>query len=324
MEAISDSEAETSEDPLRRHVGVIGLGQMGRGIAANLDRAGLLRAAYDVAPDAFDRSGLSRDVENALPVEIAEICDVILLVLPSSVEIEACMEGDDGLLSVSRDAQVLVDLTTSYPSDTARLAARADEVGRAYVDCGMTGGAAGADTGTLTLMIGGADGDVERVRPVLDHIASKIFHVGPSTSGHKLKLIHNMILHTVFFATSEGCRAAEQAGLDLEKVIEVFNAGNARSFITEVRFPRHIISGRFDGRSYVGTLAKDLGMATRFVDEIGAPAAYGPFTSHLLDKAVAAGRGGDDFTLIYRYIDDLLAGERIGMSRQSASREEPE
>jgi 3-hydroxyisobutyrate dehydrogenase len=281
---------------------------MGRGIAANLDRAGVLRAAFDIAPQAFDRAGLSADVACAPPAEVGRLCDTVLFVLPASPEIESCLTGPSGLLSTTREGQVLVDLTTSYPADTIRLARMAAEAGRAYVDCGMTGGAAGADAGTLTLMAGGDVDAVERVRPALEKIASKIFHVGPSGAGHTLKLIHNMVLHTVFLATCEGCRAAERAGLDLAKVIEVFNAGNARSFITETRFPRHILSGTFDGRSTVSNLAKDLRMATRFVRETGAPARFGPLTSALLDEAVSAGMTGDDFTLLYRRLDELIEG----------------
>ncbi len=293
----------------RRSVGVIGLGQMGRGIAGNLDRAGLLRAATDTDPEAFGRARLSALAAQIPPTEIGGICDTVLFVVPASPEIEACLSGPDGVLSRRNAGQVLVDLTTSYPADTLRLARMAADAGRAYVDCGMTGGAAGADAGTLTLMAGGDAEIVERVRPVLEKIAARIFHVGPSGAGHTLKLVHNMVLHTVFLATCEGCRLAERAGIDLEKAIEVFNAGNARSFVTEVRFPKHILSGAFDGRSTVSNLAKDLGMAARFARETGAPARYGPLTSALLDSAVAEGMGGEDFTLLYRRIDALLAGE---------------
>jgi 3-hydroxyisobutyrate dehydrogenase len=304
-----------STSDARQSVGVIGLGQMGRGIAANLDRAGLLRAVFDIDPEACGRAGLGADVARLPPSEIGKACDTVLLVVPASPQIESCLRGSDGLLAPRDDRQVLVDLTTSYPADTLRLARMAEQAGRAYLDCGMTGGAAGADAGTLTLMAGGEGQAVERARPVLETIASRIFHVGASGAGHALKLVHNMVLHSVFLATCEGCRVAECAGIDLEKVIEVFNAGNARSFITEIRFPRHILSGTFDGRSTVSNLAKDVGMAARFAREIGAPARYGPLTSALLDKAIENGMGREDFTRLYRRIDELLeakARERSG------------
>ena len=288
-----------------RNVGVVGLGQMGRGIARNLDRADILRCAHDLAGSMFAEAGLSAAVGDVPPAEMAALCDVILFVVPASPQIESSL---DGVLAASRPDQILVDLTTSYPADTLRLAEKARSAGRGYIDCGMTGGAAGAAAGTLTLMAGGDPDVMARVRPVLDAIAAKVFHVGRSGSGHTLKLLHNMVLHTTFLATCEGCLAAERAGLDLGAVIEVFNAGNARSFVSEVRFPRHILSGTFDGNSYVGTLAKDLGMAARYVAEIGAPAAYGPLTSRLLDEAVAQGLAREDFTRLYEHYEELFAG----------------
>ena len=307
------SHLQTSD--ARRSVGVIGLGQMGRGIAANLGRAGLLRAVFDIDPEAWGRTGLAADVGWLSPSEIGNVCQTVLFVVPASPQIESCLGGPDGLLVQRHDRQVLVDLTTSYPADTLRLARMAEQAGRAYLDCGMTGGAAGADAGALTLMTGGDSDVLERVRPVLETIASRIFHVGASGAGHALKLVHNMVLHSVFLATCEGCRLAERAGIDPEKAIEVMNAGNARSFITEIRFPRHILSGTFDGRSTVSNLAKDLKMAARLAREIGAPARYGRLACALLDEAVETGMGKEDFTRLYHRIDELIeeeARERSG------------
>lgn len=251
------------------NVGVIGLGQMGRGIAANLDKAGVLAAVWDVAVAARARQ-FSHEVSIAGSREMSARCDAIIFVVPTSKEIAANLDGPDGILGVERPGQVLVDLTTSDPERTRALAASATKHGRVYLDGGMTGGAAGADAGTLTLMMGGDEAALARVRPALDAIAKRVFLVGPSGAGHTLKLIHNMVVHTNFLAACEACRMAEDAGLDLTAVIDVFNAGNARSFITEQRFPNHILSGRFDGRSTVSNLAKDLAMAASYADARGA------------------------------------------------------
>ena len=286
------------------NVGVIGLGQMGRGIAANLSRAGLLRAAWDPAPAARDFP-FCRDISFAAGRDMATQCDVVIFVVPTSREIAANLEGPDGLLATDHPGQVIVDLTTSYPTRTKELAQAASAAGRAYLDGGMTGGAAGADAGTLTLMLGGEPQTLERVRPALAAIAKKIFLVGPSGAGHTLKLIHNMVLHTTFLATSEGCRMAEDAGIDLASAIDVFNAGNARSFVSECRFPNHILSGRFDGRSTVSNLAKDLAMAATYADEYGERAPYTHLTAGLLKRAMDAGWGAEDFTTIYPRLKDL-------------------
>jgi 3-hydroxyisobutyrate dehydrogenase len=281
---------------------------MGRGIARNLDRAGRLLAAWDVNEAARAGADLSAAVALAPPSEFGD-ARFVIFVVPGSAQIEDVLGGQGGLLERPHHGQVLVDLTTSHPAATRALAAQARASGREYVDCGMTGGARGADAGTLTLMAGGAAEIVVQCRPVLDRIAAKVIYIGEAGSGHAMKLIHNMICHTIFFATSEGCLLAEQLGIPLETAVSVLNAGNARSFISEQRFPNHIVSGTFDGRSTVSNLAKDLKMAATFADEAGMPGPYGALTADLLARAMAEGLGEQDFTTLYRHLTELMAAK---------------
>jgi 3-hydroxyisobutyrate dehydrogenase len=281
---------------------VVGLGAMGGGVAAKLDAAGSLHAVWDAHPPALDayRGGAARGLA------AVAACDAILLVVPGSAEIEALL--DEGL-AAGPPGRVLVDLTTSAPDATRRLAARAGEAGLRYLDAGMSGGAAGAAAGRLTLMVGGAEEALAQARPLLETIAARIFHVGPTGAGHAMKLAHNMVCHTIFLATAEGCRAAERAGVPLARAIEVMNAGNARSFVSERRFPDHIVSGTFDGRSRVANLAKDLAMAEAMFDDLGQPAPYVGLTASLLAAATGLGMAEEDFTRLYPAYD-LLADAR--------------
>jgi 3-hydroxyisobutyrate dehydrogenase len=287
--------------------GLVGLGNMGGGIARRLAEAGLLHAAWDASPAQIDRVGLDDYTRRDL-AGVAE-ADIVLFAVPGSAEIARLFEG--GLLD-GPAGRVLVDLTTSEPEATRRLAARAEAAGAAYLDAGMTGGAAAAEAGSLTLMIGGAEAALDRARPVLEAIAARLFHVGPSGAGHTMKLVHNMICHTIFLATVEGCRAAERAGIPLERAVEVLNAGNARSFVSERRFPDHIVSGRFDGRSHVGNLAKDLAMAARLFHGLGQPSAYVTLTADLLADAQRAGLAGEDFTRLFLEYDRLVGSQDLG------------
>ena len=170
----------------------------------------------------------------------------------------------------------------------------------------MTGGAKAADAGTITLMVGGSQTIVEACRPMLGLIAGKLFHVGETGTGHAMKLIHNMICHTIFLATSEGGLLAESLGIPLETAIAVINAGNARSFVSEQRFPNHIIPRTFDGRSRTSNLAKDLAMAADFARESGQPGAYGALTARLLDQAMQQGLGEQDFTTLYQHLAQIM------------------
>lgn len=289
-------------------VGVIGLGQMGGGVARNLARAGLLRSVWDVAPSALAPFE-ARDASPvaASPGALAKRCDVVIFVVPSSTEIEACLDGPDGLLSDASADQVLIDLTTSHPDDTRRLALKVEEARRAYLDAGMSGGAQAADEGQLALMFGGDADAFARCTPALEAIANmdKVFHVGPSGAGHAMKLVHNMICHTIFMATAEGCRVAEKAGIDLATAVDVINNGNARSFVSEFRFPRHILSGNWDARSRVANLEKDLAMGVAMAGSLGATAAFSGQTLALLERAVKQGMSDLDFSRLYQEFDRL-------------------
>jgi 3-hydroxyisobutyrate dehydrogenase len=293
---------ENREATPMRDVAVVGLGQMGRGIAGNLDRGGRLAAAWDSSPEALQRAGLSDAVKLAEPGAVDGL-RAILFVVPGSAEIRAVLDG--GLLSQPHQGQVLIDLTTSHPTATREIAAQAKAAGRDYIDGGMTGGAKAADAGTITLMVGGNPAVVEACRPLLGLIAGKVFHVGETGTGHAMKLIHNMICHTIFLATSEGCRLAESVGIPLETAIAVINAGNARSFVSEQRFPNHIISRTFDGRSRTANLAKDLAMAADFAREEGQPGPYGALTAGLLARAMQQGLGEKDFTTLYQHFAEI-------------------
>ena len=170
----------------------------------------------------------------------------------------------------------------------------------------MSGGAIGADFGKMALMVGGADDAVAACRPVFDAIAGTVTHVGPSGAGHTIKLLHNMVCHTNFMVVAEAGRLAERAGIPLETAIKVFNAGNARSYISEQRFPNHILSGKFDGRSTVSNLAKDLAMADDFANALGEANAYTALTAKILAKAIDKGMAAEDFTRLYGVYEELV------------------
>jgi len=284
----------------RPKVGVIGLGQMGQGIARNLDRSGLLVAASDHAEGAFEKVGLSASALNLSGQSLSDQIDVLLCAVPSTTEIDAALSR-----CRAERGQLVVDLTTSDPMRSRALAEDLAQRGFRYLDAAMTGGAAGADAGTLTLMVGGDPADLANAQPVFDVIANQVFHLGPVGAGHAMKLVHNMILHSSFMATCEGLRLADRAGLDLDTAVAVLNAGNARSFVTEVRFPRDILSGTMNARSVVGNLEKDLGLAVGFATANGAPVPYGTMTHRLLAGALAQGQGKADFSQLFPLYEEL-------------------
>src|SRR6185295_570137 len=165
---------------MSRDTAVIGLGNMGLGIARNLDRAGRLAAAWDIAEAARTGAELSPEVALVPPSQFGRL-GFILFVVPGSAQIEEMLPG---LLARPHDGETLIDLTTSHPADTKALAEEARTAGRHYVDCGMSGGAMGADSGKMALMVGGSNEAVAACKPIFDAIAGAVTHVGPSSTGH--------------------------------------------------------------------------------------------------------------------------------------------
>lgn len=285
--------------------GVIGLGNMGGGVARNLCDAGFATGVWDVSDEAIARFDGRENAHAMTPGEMAADGATLIYVVPATPEIETTLGGDDGVLAKAAPGTVVFDLTTSYPEDTRRVAAQAAEAGVTYLDAAMSGGATGADAGTLTLMIGGDKSAFEASKPLLDAIAANIFFLGKSGAGHAMKLIHNMVVHTIFLTNCEAGRMAEGAGISLGDMIEVFNHSNARSYASEFRFPKHILSEKWDARSRVYNLNKDLGMAVRFADSMGIDARYAKETLDFLGHAIDRGMAEQDYSLLYPEFDAI-------------------
>jgi 3-hydroxyisobutyrate dehydrogenase len=285
-------------------VGVIGLGNMGRGIAKNIALAGNTLLVWDINENV--RASYAETARIATPIAMATEAEVVIFVVPGSTQIEPMLPD---MLGAAHPGLILWDFTTSDPAHTKRLAKQAEEFGVPYMDAGMTGsGAKGADEGTMTLMIGGAREVFERSRPILESCSSELIHLGPSGTGHTMKVVHNLITHTNFLACSEAGRLAEAAGIELADMIQVFNAGNARSFISERRFPDHILSETWDGRSRIFNLRKDVAMAVALSEELGSPMRIGHQTLAWIQAAVDAGMEEEDFTRLYPALDKLTDG----------------
>jgi 3-hydroxyisobutyrate dehydrogenase len=278
---------------------------MGGGVAKNLAAAGYETGVWDVSEEAIKKF---RDIENTYvlsPGEMASEGATLFYVVPATQEIEETLNGEQGVLAKAVEGTVVFDLTTSFPEDTRRVVELAAKHSVKYLDAAMSGGATGADSGTLTLMIGGDKNVYERSRPMLNTIAKSVYYLGESGAGHAMKLIHNMVVHTIFLTNCEAGIMAEAAGISLADMVEVFNNSNARSYSSEFRFPKHILSEKWDARSRVYNLNKDLGMAVRMAESMNIDARYAKETLQFLNRAVDNGMAEKDYSLLYPEFDKI-------------------
>ncbi|MGZ8212778.1 MAG: NAD(P)-dependent oxidoreductase [Burkholderiales bacterium] len=285
--------------------GVIGLGRMGGPVARRLLKGRFSVLVWDTVPACRAPFEGKRGARVATPAEMAQECAAIFFVVPSSKEIAECFDGKDGILANPRKGLIIVDLTTSDPAETRKLAQRAARKGIQYLDAGMSGGPAGILAGTLALMIGGDAKVLARVKPYLDAFAENIFHLGALGSGHAMKLIHTMVLHTIFAATCEGARLAEKMGMRVKDMIDVCNVSTAYSYATRHRFPNNILNGSWNAQARIYNPYKDVGIAVRMAKECGADVELGERTLDFLEKAVARGMIEEDYSLLYRDFDKI-------------------
>ena len=289
----------------RNSVGVIGLGRMGNPVAQRFIGAKMPLMVWDVSEAARRPFEKTKGVTIAPPGEMGESCAVVFFVVPSSDEIAACFKGKDGLLKNARKGLVVYDLTTSDPAKTKRLAKRAERAGVGYLDAGMSGGPGNILEGKLTLMIGGDERLLKRTRKYLKPFVSNTFHLGAQGSGHTMKLIHNMVLHTMFLATCEGARLVERLGMRVEDMIDIFNASTAYSYASRHRFPNNILSGTWNGQARIYNLQKDVGIAVGIGKKRRADVQLAEGTLSFLRKAVARGMIEEDLSLLYRDFDQI-------------------
>jgi 3-hydroxyisobutyrate dehydrogenase len=280
-----------------QRVGVIGLGSMGLGMAKTL-------AGKDFEVIGFD---LSKERLRAIS-EFGATCadnlsDVfsqasfVVFSLPTAKDVEGVVAANIEILKNRAGKRVIVvDTSTSEPDVSRQLAAFLEEMGHGFIDAPVSGGPNGAATGNLTMMIGGSEADVAMARPVIEAIASKILHVGPSGAGNVAKLINNLLVASHLITTSEGLKLAAAAGVSPEAALRVVNAATGRSAISEIHFPTWIMSNRFDSGFSMGLMRKDVRLAREMADRTGASLRLTEVVGKIWAASVERLSDKDDFT----------------------------
>ena len=286
-------------------VGVIGLGNMGGRIARRIADGGETVIGHDADASRAAAVGVT-PVDSA--AEVAAQADVVLLSLPDSGVVEAVV---DALFDTTRKGQVIVDLSTAAPSSTRAIHERLAARDVAYVDAGISGGAAAAEKGTLTIMAGGDAKALDRVRPILAHFAKHVHHMGASGNGHTAKLINNFLNGVSLAATAEAMVAGRKAGLDLRQLLEVINTSSGVNFATLNRFPRIVEGDYLEGGLTSNLMAKDLLLYLDLARELEMTSIEGPPCLAAFHLAAALGYGDEISNRVVDAIGDVAGGVRI-------------
>ena len=251
-------------------VAFLGLGDIGSLMAAHLARDPFDLVVWNRTvskAEAFAREHKVRVA--ATPAEAVRSADVVITCLPSSVEVEAVLHGDNGMLDAFRKGAVLVDCTSGDPPTSRSIAAELGGRGVDFIDAPVSGGTIAAKSGSLTVMWGGEELVFERVRPVVEAFGKKIVHAGQIGSGDALKAINNALLAVHILSTAEGLAVLVKAGVDPKVALDVINASSGRSNTSENLIPQRVLTRAFPRTFRLALLEKDIGIAAVLADDLG-------------------------------------------------------
>ncbi len=295
------------------NVAFFGPGKMGEPMAGHLLDAGhrvVVVPHRDRGP--IERLKARGAREAATPVEAARQTEVAIMILPTSAEVEETLFGPAGIAEAMRPGYTAIDMGTSYPPDTRRLAARLQTLGGRFLDAPVTGGPSGARAASLTIMVGGDPVTLESVRPLLAAMGKHIFRFGDIGAGHTAKLVQNLIGIVASAGITEGFALAAAAGLDVSQLFQMLSSSTSNSPALQHVIPK-VFARDFDTIGFRLDLSyKDIRQATALARELAVPLLASNGAVELLQLARAAGAGNQDSTAIVRGLEKVLGIEIRG------------
>ena len=292
-------------------IGFIGCGRMGLPMARRLLAMGSSVHAFDVAPAALEAVITVGAVRTASPAEAAREATIVITMLPDPPAVEGAAHGEDGVLAGLRPGALWIEMSSSTPATTRALAGAARERGAELLDAPVSGGVAGAEAGTLTIMAGGEEALLDRARPLLDELGAEIVHVGDRPGdGDAAKTINNMLSATNLAAAAEALSLGVRAGLDPERLMSCVNGGTGASNASQNKVAGQVLTGRFASRFTIGQYLKDLRIALGLAADHDVPAPVNSTACSVWTSHAARGAAGDDHT---RLVDLVLRDAGLEM-----------
>ncbi len=290
---------------MKKKIGFIGLGQMGKWMALNLHKCGYSLTVVDLDPAAVSTLTAAGAAAAATPAELAERTDWIFLSLPNAEVVEQVIFGPDGLFENGQQGQIVVDLGTTAYMATLEFGRRLEEQEIFFADSPVSGMEARAQAGDLTIMFGGDQKIFKQLKPVLEAMGNLILYMGGLGSGQLTKLINQLLFNISAAAIAEILPMAVKLGLDPEKVISVVTSGTGKSFAAEFFGPR-ILEDSFKEGYPLKHAYKDMVSAA----EIGAhkkiplPLVQAATTTYQM--ALAAGYGDEGKGAMIKVFENIL------------------
>ncbi len=295
---------------MSERIGFIGLGIMGRGMAANILRAGFPLTVWNRTPGRADELVAAGAQLATSPADLAARSDIVISCVSDTPDVEAVLFGPQGVIEGARAGMLVIDMSTISPQGAQQFAARLHDHGIGFLDAPVSGGSEGAARGTLSIMVGGPAPLVERAMPVFQAMGKTITHVGDHGAGQTVKLVNQILVVGTMLAISEALVFAQASGVDLEKTLAAVSGGAAGSWMLSNRGP-YLIRRDWRPGFTIDLQQKDLRLVLAAADAVGAPMLTTSTVFHLYRTLQQAGLGHEGNHALIKAIE-RLAGIEVG------------
>lgn len=282
-------------------IAFVGLGQMGLPMAKLLVAAGFPVTGFDLSPQAMEQFRLAGGKAEASIADALSGADCVITMLPSGKIVQDVLLGGKAALAGAMTTALVIDMSSSAPSDTRALHKMLPHNQR-LVDAPVSGGVKRAVDGSLAIMAGGAEADIDDAQPLLEKMSAKIFRCGPVGAGHAMKAINNYVSGTSVIAAIEAVQLGKAFGLNPENMIDVLNASSGKNNATEVKMKQFVLSGTYGSGFGLGLMAKDIRIAAELSKSLGLEQHQLQEVANTWDAAAKAVGGTADHTKIAEYL----------------------
>jgi len=291
---------------MKKRIGFIGLGVMGKPMAKNLMKAGYSLCVYDVVKEPVkELTGLGAKAASSAK-EVGEKSDIVITVVPASKEVKEVYLNQDGVLAGIKGGGIIIDMSTIDPIVSQEVAAVALKKNVEMLDAPVSGGQVGAIEGTLTIMVGGKEEIFKQCKDILAAMGKNIYYCGAIGSGEISKIINNMVLAICMQATCEGMVLGTKAGVQPKILFEIMSKSSAQNWALNTYMPKKAFKGDFEPGFMVDLMYKDLGLAQDLASAYKVPILFGAEVRQIFELARVAGKGRKDFSAILTTLEEIV------------------
>jgi 4-hydroxybutyrate dehydrogenase / sulfolactaldehyde 3-reductase len=287
-------------------IGFIGLGAMGRGMAANCVKKGFDLVVYDIRPEPVAELVTLGANAGKSVADVAKRCSIIITVLPSGKEVDSIILGKDGIFDHAQPKTLVMDLSTVEPETTDKLHEQAKKRGMRAVDAPIGRLAWHADRGESLFMVGASKKDFAEVKPLLEAMGTTVHHCGEGGAGTRTKLVNNYLAIISCQLNAEALALSQRFGLDLDKTLEVIHGTTATNGQLKINWPNKVLIGDTEPGFTIDLAHKDLSLIMAAANAAKVPLPVAAAAREMFSTARARGYGNQDFSAMGDLMCDMI------------------